>query len=61
MIQIQYKLYPLSLIAVREAPHTTHHAQHIVVGRIHADRRGGCRANGVVGHNQHEGGVINAR
>ena len=61
MIQIQYKLYPLSLIAVREAPHTTHHSQHVVISRIHADSRRGCRVDRVVGDNQHERGVINAR
>ena len=49
-----------SLIAVSEAPHTRHHAQHIVVSgeHIHLGRGGG--ADRIVGHRQEESGVINA-
>ena len=50
-----------ALVAVREAPHSRHHAEHIVVRRKHVHGRGGRGANGVVGDRQQEGRVINAR
>ncbi len=46
------------LIAICEATHSAHHAEHIVVGSIHAHGGGGGGADGVVGHSQDEGGVI---
>ena len=51
----------MCLVGVGEATHTAHHAQHIVVSRIHTDCGGGRVANGVVGDDQEQGGVINAR
>ena len=47
-----------SLVAVRQASHTRHHAEHVVVGGIHAHGGGGGGADRVVGHSQDEGGVI---
>jgi len=49
------------LIAIREAAHTTHHTQNVVIHGIHANL-GGVRAlNGGVGENKLQGCVINTR
>ena len=51
----------VTLITIRQAPHSTHNAQHIVVNRVHTYL---CRAgslNGSIGQNQLERGVVNAR
>ena len=49
------------LVGIREATHTRHHAQHVVVGRIHAHLGARGRAYRVVGHRQQQRRVINAR
>ena len=49
-----------SLVRIREAPHTTHHAEHIVVRRIHAHLGARRRAHRVVGHRQQQRRVVNA-
>ncbi len=49
------------LVGVREAAHTAHDAEHVVVSRIHVHCGAQVGANGVVGHSQEQGGVINAR
>jgi len=41
--------------------HAAHHAQHIEVGGIHADRRRQVGANSVVGHGQEQRGVVDTR
>ena len=52
------KLYVNLLIAVCEAAHTTHHAQHVVVGGIHAHSGGGGGAHSVVADGQQQRGVV---
>ena len=49
-----------SLVRIREAPHTTHHAEHVVVRRIHAHLGARRRAHRVVGHRQQQRRVVNA-
>ena len=56
-----YIFVSTSLIAVREAPHARHHAQHIVVSREHIHLGRGVGADRVVRHCQQQSGVINAR
>ncbi len=41
--------------------HAAHHAEHIEVGRVHADRRRQVGANSVVGHGQEQRGVVDTR
>ena len=41
--------------------HAAHHAEHIEVGGIHADRRRQVGANSVVGHGQEQGRVVDTR
>jgi len=48
------------LVGVREATHAAHHAQHIVVERIHADLRRAGAHNRVDGDRQLEGRLVNA-
>jgi hypothetical protein len=47
------------LIAIGKTTHTRHHAENVVVGRIHVDRGGRGSADRVVGHREEERGVIN--
>ena len=47
-----------SLVRVRQAAHSTHHAQHVVVGSIHTHGGAGRSTNGVVGDGQQQSGVI---
>ena len=49
-----------SLVRVREATHAAHHAEHIVVRRIHAHLRARRRAHRVVGNRQQQRRVVNA-
>ena len=49
------------LIAIGEASHSAEHTEHVVVRRIDTHRRGRGRADGVVGHREHERGVVDAR
>jgi hypothetical protein len=49
----------MCLIGVGQTAHTRHHAQHVVVGGIHADLGAGGRADRIVGHRQQQSGVIN--
>lgn len=49
------------LITIGEASHAAEHAEHVVVRRVDADRRGRGRADRVVGHREHERGVVDAR
>ena len=50
-----------SLITICESTHTTHHAEHVVVGGIHTHLGAGGSAHGVVGHGDQQSGVVNAR
>ena len=49
------------LVAISQSPHSTHHAEDVVVRRIHIHGRARRRAHRVVGHRQEERRVINAR
>lgn len=49
------------LIAVSKTTHTTHHAEHIVIGGIDTDLRGTVTRDSLVGENKLEGGIINTR
>jgi len=48
------------LVAVREATHAAHHAQHVVVQGIHADLRSARANNRVDGDSQLESRLVNA-
>ena len=48
------------LVAVRKASHAAEHTEHVVVRGVDTHRRGRGRADGVVGHREHERGVVDA-
>ena len=50
-----------ALVAVGQTTHAAHHAQHVVVQRIHADLRSASAHNRVDGDRQLEGRLVNAR
>jgi hypothetical protein len=49
------------LIAICKASHTTHNAEHVVVGGIHVDSGAEVGAYSVVADSEEEGGVIDTR
>ena len=49
------------LIAVSKSAHAAHDTKDVIVRGIHTHLRAGGGANGVVGHGQQKGGVINTR
>jgi len=51
----------LSLVAVRQAAHAAHHAQHVVVDGVHAHLGRAATAHRVDGHRQLERGLVDAR
>ena len=57
-----FESYMLShLVAVRQATHAAHHAQHVVVDGIHAHLRRAARADRVDGHRELERRLVDAR
>ena len=48
------------LITIGESAHARQHAEDVVVRRVDADRRGRGRADRIVGHREHERGVVDA-
>jgi len=48
------------LVGVGKTSHTTHDAEHVIVGSIHANLGGLGSLNGGVGENKLKGGVVNA-
>ncbi len=53
-------MYTFPLVGIGQPSHTRHHAQHVVVRGIHANRGRQVQADRVVGHREQERGVINA-
>ena len=50
----------MCLVGVGKTTHTRHHAEHVVVGGIHANLGGVGSGNGGIGKHQLKGGVVNA-
>lgn len=55
-----YKPVISRLVAVSESTHAAEHTKHVVVRGVDADRRGRGRADRIVGHREHERGVVDA-
>ena len=49
-----------NLIAISNASHTRHHAEHVVVNSVYTDLGGGNTGNGGARENELEDSVINA-
>ncbi len=52
-------MYPFPLVAICQATHTAHYAEHVIVGGINIHRGRGVNTDGVVGDSEDEGGVVN--
>lgn len=59
--EIQYKKHTWCLVGVGKTTHAAHDAQHVVVHRVDADRRGQHGADRVVGQGEQQRRVIDTR